>query len=256
VISEPRRPVWVVPMALLLVAVVLAAGYFAWRYFEQTTQAPATRSAEEVERNESGPQTLAPAAGRQVTSPSATESSVVTETVPRLDAQPRSPVEALTGDRPYKAASRENNSSDTSDQKPGNATGDDPATAAATSGTAAGSEQVAQDLRPRSPTNPATAPPPAPAVKATVSKPTVRDTPQERGVISYWQLPESTRNQLPAFKITVLVYDEVARNRFILMDGKRYAVGDTLAGNVRLLSIERDRAIFRQGAYRFFVTQR
>jgi general secretion pathway protein B len=75
------------------------------------------------------------------------------------------------------------------------------------------------------------------------------------GAISFWQLPEMTRNSLPELRINVMVYDEDPSKRFIIMGGKRYGEGADIGGNLRLETVQRDRALFRHGAYLFYVKQ-
>jgi general secretion pathway protein B len=75
------------------------------------------------------------------------------------------------------------------------------------------------------------------------------------GAISFWQLPEMTRNSLPELRINVMVYDEEPSRRFIIMGGKRYGEGADIGGNLQLEAVQRDRALFRYGAYLFYVKQ-
>lgn len=73
--------------------------------------------------------------------------------------------------------------------------------------------------------------------------------------VSYWALPQHTRQGLPAFQITVLVYDKLPEERFLIMNGERYVEGSRLSGGLELQAIEPDRAIFRTGQQVFFVKQ-
>jgi general secretion pathway protein B len=81
------------------------------------------------------------------------------------------------------------------------------------------------------------------------------DRAPDDGAISFWQLPEMTRNSLPELRINVMVYDEDPSKRFIIMAGKRYVEGAEVNGNLQLETVQRDRALFRYGAYLFYVKQ-
>lgn len=70
--------------------------------------------------------------------------------------------------------------------------------------------------------------------------------------ISYWELPQSVRGNLPEFHITVMVYAEEPEHRFLLLNGQRLVEGDS-AGGVELEEIRRDGAVFRYRTYRFLV---
>ncbi len=69
--------------------------------------------------------------------------------------------------------------------------------------------------------------------------------------ISYWQLPQSLRDELPEIRITVLVYAENPEDRFLLINGERMREADELDGGLGLEEIQRDRAIFTFRKYRF-----
>lgn len=77
------------------------------------------------------------------------------------------------------------------------------------------------------------------------------ETIYEPETISYWQMPESTREGLPELRISVLVYAERPENRFLLLNGERIREGDELPNGLRLEEIQRDRAIFNYRNYRF-----
>lgn len=76
--------------------------------------------------------------------------------------------------------------------------------------------------------------------------------PEERGVVSYWELPQNVRDSMPELKITVLVFAERPQDRFLLMGGRRLVENDEIDG-VRLEAIRRDGAVFRYRDYRFTV---
>ena len=71
--------------------------------------------------------------------------------------------------------------------------------------------------------------------------------------ISYWEVPQSVRESMPEFRITVLVYAPQPEDRFLLINGERLGEQDTLGGGVRLEEIRRDGAVFVYRKYRFLV---
>lgn len=84
-------------------------------------------------------------------------------------------------------------------------------------------------------------------------EPARRAEPDEPGPRSYWQLPQSWRNEMPEFKITVLVFAESAEDRFLLMNGERLREGDEVEGGIVLEEIRRDGAVFSYRQTRFLV---
>lgn len=75
----------------------------------------------------------------------------------------------------------------------------------------------------------------------------------EPEMISYWQVPEKTREGLPDLRISVLVFAEQPENRFLLLNGERMREGETLPNGLLLEEIRRDRAVFNYRNYRFFL---
>lgn len=76
--------------------------------------------------------------------------------------------------------------------------------------------------------------------------------PHESAPISYWELPQNVRDNLPEFQITVMVYAQKPENRFLLINGQRMVEKDSVNGVV-LEEIQRDGAVFRYRNYRFRV---
>lgn len=276
---------WRPAVAVLLIAVVLGGGYAAWRWWvassvpvappelpAQAATAPTPAAAQEVEAPASAVSGRPGSAGKPGTA-----------TSPRLDRQPRSPVERLSGDKPYQAAGAQDSSgapaSDTSaaGSRAADSTGSDTA-AGRNAGTEAGSrapepgERFADSVasaeaavlgseRPADRQTGAGARQPAPDTSSSDAA-LAREAPREpvpasddSGLISYWQLPRERRNDLPEFRINVMVWDELPERRFIIMGGKRYLEGDEVGPRLSLEEVRRDRVVFRQGPYRFYVTQ-
>jgi general secretion pathway protein B len=71
--------------------------------------------------------------------------------------------------------------------------------------------------------------------------------------ISYWELPQGVRDNLPEIRITVLVYSEKPADRFLLSNGQRLVEKDELDSGVVLDEIRRDGAVFTYRKYRFLV---
>lgn len=71
--------------------------------------------------------------------------------------------------------------------------------------------------------------------------------------ISYWELPQGVRDDLPEIRISVLVYAEKPADRFLLSNGQRLVENDELDGGVVLEEIRRDGAVFTYRKYRFLV---
>ncbi|MFT5139347.1 MAG: general secretion pathway protein B [Lysobacterales bacterium] len=73
--------------------------------------------------------------------------------------------------------------------------------------------------------------------------------------ISYWQLPEAIRQELPELRISVLVYAEKPDDRFILLNGRRLVEGDEVQSGMLLMEIRRLGVIFRYRHYQFMVSR-
>jgi len=71
--------------------------------------------------------------------------------------------------------------------------------------------------------------------------------------ISYWEIPQGVRDNLPEFRITVLVYADRPEDRFLLLNGQRMAEEDELQDGLVLDEIRRDGAVFRYRNYLFLV---
>jgi general secretion pathway protein B len=71
--------------------------------------------------------------------------------------------------------------------------------------------------------------------------------------ISYWQVPQSVRENLPELHISVLVYAENPEDRFLLINGQRLHEKEELESGMVLDEIQRDRAIFSYRDYRFYL---
>lgn len=93
-------------------------------------------------------------------------------------------------------------------------------------------------------------PTPAPVKRQSIQSTAIQ--PHVSAPISYWELPQNVRDSLPEFNITVMVYAEEPKNRFLLVNGQRMVEKEVLDG-VELEEIQRDGAVFRYRNYRFLV---
>ena len=79
--------------------------------------------------------------------------------------------------------------------------------------------------------------------------------PQRPAEITYWQLPEPVRNELPEFRISVLVFSREPADRFILLNGQRLQEGDEYQPGLVTEEIRRDGVVFSYRRYRFIVAR-
>ncbi len=99
-------------------------------------------------------------------------------------------------------------------------------------------------------------PPPRPIAKSDENKSRSRPSrikPHVSEPISYWELPQSVRDDLPEIKISVLVYAKNSKDRFLLTNGQRMVEKDDMGDGLVLDKIQRDGAVFLYRKYRFFV---
>ena len=79
------------------------------------------------------------------------------------------------------------------------------------------------------------------------------EAPAEPPMLTYWQLPQSVRDNMSELKISVLVYAANPEDRFILMEGQRLREGDSAGGGLDLEEIRRDGAVFSYRRYTFLL---
>lgn len=239
-VSEPLPTRWLI---LLLVVALLVTGWFVWRQYQQpagsiqppvkpvVAQAPAVSGSAAVDKK----------AVEAVSSPPSTLPSTTPATKPSTRAstgQNRTPVES------YQPPSSNN----TSPEPGGRAvdTGNsklEPDSSTATGPT--GSKQTAGAALKE------------PGSRAVVDEPvdTVREGfhPDEPAPISYWELPDSVRSDIPEIKFSVLVYALKPANRFVLINGQRLEEGDTAQPGLVVKEIRRDGVVFTYRLYNFLV---
>jgi general secretion pathway protein B len=71
--------------------------------------------------------------------------------------------------------------------------------------------------------------------------------------ISFWEVPQAVRDDLPDLHITALVFANSPEDRFVMISGRRWVERDQLESGLVLEEIRRDGAIFWYRNYRFLV---
>lgn len=71
--------------------------------------------------------------------------------------------------------------------------------------------------------------------------------------ISYWELPDAIRADIPEIKFSVLVYAGEPADRFVLINGQRLAEGDSIQQGLVVEEIRRDGVVFSFRLYQFLV---
>jgi general secretion pathway protein B len=77
--------------------------------------------------------------------------------------------------------------------------------------------------------------------------------PGEPAPISYWELPDSVRSDIPVIKFSVLVYATDPADRFVLINGQRLGEGDSAQSGLVVKEIRRDGVVFSYRLYQFLV---
>jgi general secretion pathway protein B len=80
-----------------------------------------------------------------------------------------------------------------------------------------------------------------------------RWAPEAAEYIRAWELPLSIRRNLPKLNLTIHVYSVESHRRFVLVNGQRFVIGDTIADGARLVDIQREGAIVDFREYRFLL---
>lgn len=78
------------------------------------------------------------------------------------------------------------------------------------------------------------------------------------GVAEYvqaWELPLSVRRELPELNLTIHVFSPEAEQRFVLINGERYTMGDSI-GEVDIVDIRREGALVDFRSHRFMLGPR
>jgi general secretion pathway protein B len=116
-----------------------------------------------------------------------------------------------------------------------------------------------------SPAKPAGTPPAkAPATTASATKPianvpaatpkttaAARPAPAAPVLPTLWDLPYSTRKDIPELELTMHVYSDDAADRFVVIKGERHVEGDDLGDGVMLREIRPDGMVLELKGQRF-----
>jgi general secretion pathway protein B len=105
---------------------------------------------------------------------------------------------------------------------------------------------AAEPLRP--PPVPAPAPQPAqvqaPTTDASAAEPAVAGGSATDGARNFREMSPSYRAEFPALSVDVHVYNDDPQRRFVILNGKRYREGDTLAEGPKLVGIVANGVVF------------
>lgn len=89
---------------------------------------------------------------------------------------------------------------------------------------------------------------------AQVAQPTDENwRPGEPAPISYYELPVSVRQELADFRVTIRIYNEDPKQRFVVIKQERFFEGDDVGDGLRLQEIRRDGVVFEFDQYRFLL---
>jgi general secretion pathway protein B len=210
------------PLALLLVVALFASGWFFWQQYQPPAgsyQPPVTLKADQT-RTATAPAANPQAGGGE------TVQAVAPGTVASNSAgKPRTPVES------YQAAVRNISQAKPARPKPADS---DPV------------KQLADESDRQSASTMAASQEPVMAIKEKLQ-------PHEPAPISYWELPDAIRADLPEIKFSVLVYANNPADRFVLINGQRLAEGDSPQDGLVVKEIRRDGVVFSYRLYQFLV---
>ena len=96
----------------------------------------------------------------------------------------------------------------------------------------------------------ASATPPAPA--KTPAGATAAATPQGATLPTIWELPFSTRKDIPALDLSMHVYSSDPKQRFVVIKGDRHVEGDEVGQDLMLREIRQDGLVLEYKGQKFF----
>lgn len=236
-VSEPLPIRWLV---ILLLVALLVIGWFIWRQYQQpagTGQSPVTQ--EPVQ---------APAVASPAVSGKAPVQTVP-ERVPEQAAPKPPPVSATGHNRTPVESYKAPDSSDKPPDAGARTTATDDRNVVSDSNAPTNQSRPAQTAASGLKEPAATSA--APVKPVETAKKEFR--PGEPAPISYWELPDSVRADLPEFKFSVLVYALRPADRFVLMNGQRLEQGDTVQPGLVVKEIRRNGVVFSYRLYNFLV---
>jgi len=213
------------PLALLLVVALFVSGWFVWNQYQAPAgsyQPPVTLTGD---RDRSGTDVGAvPATGGTEAAELAASGTVAENPVKRR----RTPVES------YQAGANR---------------GSQATAATSTTGEQARSSDLQANATPGS-----AQPAPGTAVSSKLVAPASgKPDRHQPAPISYWELPDAIRVDVPEIKFSVLVYATDPAARFVLVNGQRLTEGDSPQSGLVLKEIRRDGVVFSYRLYQFLV---
>jgi general secretion pathway protein B len=209
------------PLALLLVVALFATGWSVWRQYQLPAgsyQPPVTLSGDQVRAKT----TVTP---DELThdGAGASSSSATTDNATR---PPRTPVETFNSPAGTQSqANADTAESPTDTQRPN--------TGKKTGFASSGSEKKSDD-------------------KSNASEQD-KYQPQKPAPISYWELPDTVRADVPEIKFSVLVYATDPADRFVLINGERLNEGDSTQPGLVVEEIRLDGVVFSYRLYQFLI---
>jgi general secretion pathway protein B len=210
------------PLALLLVVALFASGWFVWQQYQPPAgsyQPPVTLKADQT-RADTTPAENSEAAGEK------TMQAVPSGTVANNSSvRPRTPVES------YQATTRNTSQAKPATPKP------------------AENDLVKQLVNDSDKQPAARKETPLESVGVVKEEP----RPWELEPISYWELQDAIRADVPEIKFSVLVYAKNPADRFVLVNGQRLVEGDSPQPGLIVKEIRRDGVIFSYRLYQFLV---
>ncbi len=209
------------PLALLLVVTLFATGWSVWRQYQLpggSYQPPVTLSADQV-----GAKTTVAPDELKDGGAQAKSSSAVTDNATR---PPRTPVEtfkAPAGTQSQANADPAENATDRQLPNTGKKTG-------------LGSSDPGENTDDKS-----------------NASDQDKYRPQKPAPISYWELPDNVRADVPEIKFSVLVYATNPADRFVLINGERLNEGDSTQPGLVVEEIRLDGVVFSYRLYQFLI---
>lgn len=218
-VSEPMKTG---PLIIMLVVSLIATGWFVWRQY----QAP--------EGSYQPPVTLPSDKSAAKAGPSEELGTSIPDSDQPVRERPAASRETAGSRTPVESYSAPAASASTSQ-------------AASTQSSSGRPEPVAD--KSVSNTQPAQSKVPGESSSAT----TGQKDPREPAPISYWELPDAVRAEVPEIKFSVLVYASNPDDRFVLIDGQRLGEGDSLNSGPVVKEIQREGVVFSYRLYQFLV---
>ena len=234
-----------IPLVLLLIAALFTSGWFVWRQYQAPAgvyQPPVTLPSAET-RPASRPQAAdlgAPVAPADLPADTSTK-------------QNRTPVESYQPPEEVEQAPATAGTQASSAQTAGvSEPGFNPETTAGTRN-AASAGVTGPGGAPANIVDAGDAVPQPGGAGRQAETATEKFHPGEPAPISYWELPDAVRSDIPVIKFSVLVYATNPADRFVLINGQRLGEGDTAQPGLVVKEIRRDGVVFSYRLYQFLV---